>query len=900
MTQSENNSPRPNESILENIFEHFYGLKGEQDDGGAVGNHTETAVPRDKIERVHALCFDIDVSRFQDDFRPLLIDYLDLAAPWAELRRTSLAGNLHAIVRFKKPIEIDEAERIWRQLRKLFLSDPNASLTMKARVPGTLKAKNGERFLVQKIRSGEAIDADDLGIQTPDSECGESDKASRTPLGLLQFRALMKVLRAANGMPIWDGSSSHAICPIHGSGKSPGQCAIDFEAALCKCYSDCATDGRPKTIRLKDILQAKVLTEVAWKQICSASGEQILGGRPTVVHDSFRPLAKFHFDVFSELARTKCVFRYGESTVHIQDGRIRRIGTSSQLRGLVVSFFEVAYRHGKKRLRYTGLSKGKADALLEDQIASRTLPSIDLYTKCPVFDRDWCLVGPGYNPDCRIYYAGEEIIPSSGHPILDPLLSVFNWKSQADKANFVAILTTLMLPWHYRGKKPLFVFNGNRAGIGKTSLAKCCAALASDERVSTLTFKADDAEFEKTIASHVLSRNILIIDNARGRGGTVIESQVLERSITDERVSYRLLGKNQLIERDNDIVWIITANHARFCPDIISRTIAINLFFEGDPAKRISPIGDPYDYCVQNRKEILAELAGMIHAWVKDGRPTVNVPCRFGKWAAEIGGILACAGFKGFLQNVASSAQEFDPVIGDLRVLAQVSPGVFKKPADWLAAARHEGVLSEVFASTQNQRGQQTRMGQNLSAYIGQEIIAADDLGDVSINYELQKRGSRNGVEYGFIEKARSKKLERADRPSIRQDSTNNAEPANTIEARSAPGSAAEVPDSEEVRAAAEPEVPPEVASSLGSSIGMNETQSLGGLLGSAVPHSANESDQQPPLGVLHVLPSDVGNSLARDGSSGEPPRQSPTNAPSALEKLRTRLRTSQPERRDS
>ncbi len=899
MMQSENSNLKPSEPTLENLFEHFFDLKGEQDDGGSIGTHAETAVPRDKIERVHALCFDIDVSRFRDDFQPLLIKYLELATPWAELRQTSYGGNLHAIVHFKNPIEVSKAERIWRQLRKLFLSDPNASFTMKARVPGTLKAKKDERFLVRQIRSGQTIDTNELANKLPDSADENSDRASHTPLGLLQFRALMKSLCAPNGKPIWDGVSSHAICPIHGSGQNPKQCAIDFEAALCKCYSDCATDGRPKTIRLKDILRAKVLTENAWKKISSTGGEQRQGRLPTVIHNSFKPLAEFHDDIICELANTGLFYRYGKRIVAILNGRLQPIVIAAQLAGVAASHVEIAYRQSENHFKYTGLSKSKAERLLHDKRALEKLPLIELCTECPVFDEDWRLARPGYNPDSRIYYAGDEIIPSSDHPILDRFLSVINWKCPADRANYVANLLTSMLPRRYRGMKPLIVFNANRAGVGKTLLAKCNGALASPEGVTTITYKADDTELEKTIAAHVVIRNVICIDNAQTRGNAVIESQVLERSITDRRVSFRLLGRNELIERDNDIIWMITANNARLSRDLLTRAIPVNLHYEGDPAKRVSPIGDPFDYFVKHRLEIIAELAGMILAWVGADRPTVNIPCRFGKWAAEIGGILAHGGFEGFLQNFAKSAQEFDPSLEDMRVLAQSSPGIFKKPADWLVTARHEGVFTDVLASSQTQRGQQTRMGQKLSAYIGQEIIVDDDSGEVSITYTLKKAGSRNGTAYGFFARGESPRCDRDYGPANRS-SPDDAEPANTIDARSAPGSAAEVPDSEEVRAAAEPEVPLEVASSLGSSIGMNETQSLGGPFGSAVPHSANESDQQPPLGALHVHPSDVGNSLANDASSGERPRQSPADVSTALEKLRTRLSASQPERKDS
>ena len=73
-----------------------------------------------------------------------------------------------------------------------------------------------------------------------------------------------------------------------------------------------------------------------------------------------------------------------------------------------------------------------------------------------------------------------------------------NWRreSEADLVNFVACaLTALTMP-HWRRGHPFLAINGNKPGVGKSTLARVLGVLVEGEEPPTVTWLPDDAEFE--------------------------------------------------------------------------------------------------------------------------------------------------------------------------------------------------------------------------------------------------------------------------------------------------------------------------------------------------------------------------------------------------------------------
>ena len=155
----------------------------------------------------------------------------------------------------------------------------------------------------------------------------------------------------------------------------------------------------------------------------------------------------------------------------------------------------------------------------------------------------------------------------------------------------------------------------------------------------------------------------IIIDNAKGQGRKPrIESACLERSVTDAVLSFRLLGKSQEIRAENSHIFCITANTPDVSPDSVSRSVVINLEYEGDPKRREFQVADPEGYAEQHRLELLGELIGMVERWKAAGIPRANVNTRFNKrgWGNIVGGILETNGDPDFLANAEEAAAQLD------------------------------------------------------------------------------------------------------------------------------------------------------------------------------------------------------------------------------------------------
>src|SRR5260370_28383644 len=69
-------------------------------------------------------------------------------------------------------------------------------------------------------------------------------------------------------------------------------------------------------------------------------------------------------------------------------------------------------------------------------------------------------------------------------------------------------------------------------------------------------------------------------------------------------------------------------------------------------------------YVRENRGKIIAALLTMVRAWFAAGQPAPTTPlpslADFGAWVEVIGGVLACAGVDGFLDNLTQLYEEID------------------------------------------------------------------------------------------------------------------------------------------------------------------------------------------------------------------------------------------------
>ncbi len=441
-------------------------------------------------------------------------------------------------------------------------------------------------------------------------------------------------------------------------------------------------------------------------------------------------------EITSRLAATNCCYTRANQLVVVNGQSISPILSPAELTGLLNQYVEF-YFIKKDVGEYKPLPTSYANTWLNNVQQRNRLPAIKLFSRNPIYTSDWRLINPGYDPQSCFYYAGPAVEPIEGTKHLDTLLSEFCFAYASDRTNYIGILLTSLLVSHFVGSKPAVLFNGNQAGLGKSTLAQILARLRDGAEAATASYSENDEEFEKRIGAIVKSgATTVIIDNAKAKPRRAkIDSACLERSITDPVLSYRLLGQSSEIRAENSHIFCITANAPDVSPDLMSRSVVINLHHMGNPKSRTFAMNDPEAYVQEHRQQLLSELVNMVERWKNAGMPLATTQTRFNKksWGNIIGGILEANGEPDFLENADEAAaamddtqREFSELVG---LLAQLPKGTWTAAELTDLANEHFLLRSELGQGTP--RSQCTRLGVLAGRYVD-ERFGMDD-GSIAI-----------------------------------------------------------------------------------------------------------------------------------------------------------------------
>ncbi|WP_339907188.1 hypothetical protein [Symmachiella dynata] len=454
-----------------------------------------------------------------------------------------------------------------------------------------------------------------------------------------------------------------------------------------------------------------------------------------IVADPALPISLVFDQITDRLVSAGYCFTRADHLVAMRnDGNITTVVDSKGLAGLLSEMAECHFAGGEAG-KYKTLPTNYGDTWLHNYHQRKRLPEIKLFTRNPVYTDDWRLITPGFDKPTGFYYAGPEISVREGTEYLDKLLHDFCFKTVADRTNFIGMLMTILLVPRFIGSKPALLLNGNQPGLGKSSLAQILAFLRDGEPAQTATYTTNDEEFEKRLGALVYGgATTIIVDNAKSSGRNPrIESAVLERSITDLILSYRLLGKSEMIRAENSHIFCITANTSSVSRDLITRSVPVNLYYEGDPTRRDFSMDDPEGYALEHRIEILGELMGMVERWKTVGMREANVKSRFNKkgWSKINGGILAEAREPDFLDNDTEAATSLDEDRRDfadvVAVLADHEHGVWKS-AEIVKLCDKENIFQTQLGDG-SARSRATAFGLIASRFVGEKFTLDDGRG---------------------------------------------------------------------------------------------------------------------------------------------------------------------------
>lgn len=231
---------------------------------------------------------------------------------------------------------------------------------------------------------------------------------------------------------------------------------------------------------------------------------------------------------------------------------------------------------------------------------------------------------------------------------LERLFAHFPFADGRSKAVMVGAMLALFvkhLPGG-RGLRPGFLFLANKAGSGKSLLAKAMQYPVLGRAPSMKMKRGEelDKEMEAFQRSAV---PVIFLDNIYGG----IQSATLDQMLTSEESSGRAMGGHGTFTARNVALLIGTGNGLELNDDAARRFLVVDLFEKGDPGDRKVPREERLSGELMGqewwRVRYLEVMWALVRHWVEAGRPKGGVLLgSFEEYSELLGGIVVAAGYE--------------------------------------------------------------------------------------------------------------------------------------------------------------------------------------------------------------------------------------------------------------
>ena len=226
------------------------------------------------------------------------------------------------------------------------------------------------------------------------------------------------------------------------------------------------------------------------------------------------------------------------------------------------------------------------------------------------------------------------------------LVEDFPFRSDVDRAAWLAYLITPLARAAINGPTPLFVIEANVRGSGKTLLADVAGLALTGKPLPAQTYPGRDEELEKILVSVArYGLPIVCFDNVADRLG----GPVLDKWLTSTSPTGRILGSNDLPQFDWSTVMVATANNAAVEGDTDRRSIYVALETEEERPELRTGFAIPNlpAHLVEHRGAILGDALTILQAHYQAGLPTVAGAISkgtFESWASRVRDAVMFAG----------------------------------------------------------------------------------------------------------------------------------------------------------------------------------------------------------------------------------------------------------------
>jgi hypothetical protein len=289
------------------------------------------------------------------------------------------------------------------------------------------------------------------------------------------------------------------------------------------------------------------------------------------------------------------------------------------------------------------------------------LPAIERIIAIPVVAPQGHIVKiPGYDQQSGYYYKPEIDIDIPGEcsdqhvseamRLIDDMLVDFPFKTHADYANALALLLLPFVRGAIRGATPLHLIEAAREGTGKGLLNDLFHIIWTNAPAPLSSLADNDEEVRKSLTSALEHMPLSITyDNVR-----YINSAQLEKAITAQHWSDRVIGTGRIADVPVYTIWIATGNNVSVSGDMPRRVVPIRLVADCEqPALRNNfRHSDIVQWAYDHRVQLIQACLTIIqYGLSSNARATTPRLGSFTKYCAVMSKILASCGIDTFLEN---------------------------------------------------------------------------------------------------------------------------------------------------------------------------------------------------------------------------------------------------------
>jgi len=267
------------------------------------------------------------------------------------------------------------------------------------------------------------------------------------------------------------------------------------------------------------------------------------------------------------------------------------------------------------------------------------------------------LTVPGYDDETGIWFWPIGKVPElpelpsihDAKRACDELLDAvcdFPFESEIHRSTWLAALLTPLARFSFEGPAPLFLFDANTRGAGKSMLTDTIATIVSGRPMARMTQATGNPDEErKRITSLAMEgASLVLVDNV----SSTLGNEHLDAVLTGTEWRDRVLGRTEMISMPMHATWYATGNNVMLAADTSRRVVHARLVTPDEKPEEREGFKHPelIDWVKQNRTRLLGAALTILRAYFVAGCPTQKIKPwgSFSGWTKVVRGALAWVG----------------------------------------------------------------------------------------------------------------------------------------------------------------------------------------------------------------------------------------------------------------